>query len=204
MVVDPIIIQKLNVAALARSARSLGHRVATDARVVRSIASRQAAVGYHVGQAGHIGAAFRLRQPAYRVGIVGGYAAGGAVRSLAPRVAAARSRGAAIGASIRTGYNSSRALRGTVARDVSARRLPLAYALQAIRAERRGIRPGGPSRRGYWALAHALDRAPIATSIGANAGSVANRVERGVRAGRVWVHNARVSGGGFWRRLTGA
>lgn len=83
--------------------RAVSSGIASRARVAGHIASEQARVGYYVGRAGHIGAALRLSQPAYRAGIIGGYAARGAV--------GAANAGRRLGAAGRSYVNAARAAR---------------------------------------------------------------------------------------------
>lgn len=94
---DPSIIQKLNLIGAARAA---GGAIARRARVTSNIARQQAHIGYHVGRQGHIRAAFGLRHPPYRAGIVGGYAVRGA--------ASARDAGTRVGRGLRAGYAAGR------------------------------------------------------------------------------------------------
>lgn len=184
------IIQKINFLAIGRAVRSAARHTGQGARAGYRYARNPSLRRNLRTAVGHV-----VRSGAGAAGVAAGTITGRVVTAGARRIAAARARGASIGAGLRRGYSVARELRGT--RGVVTGNLPTAYARHVIRAERRGQRPGS-----YWALARSLDRAPVATNTGARVGLAANRAERGATAFRTWVRNARVAGGGFWRRNT--
>lgn len=94
-------------------------------------------------------------------------------------VARARAAGSRVGAGLRAGYGYGRAL---------GSRRPLSEMTPAVRAA---------FERSYNSGARA------SLGVGLIAGHRVRRTANGLSAGRVWVRNAAVAGGGFWRRLRG-
>lgn len=169
------VIQKLNLMGIARTARSVSRNLRHGARAGYRY-GRNPTGPRNLGTAvGHI-----MRSRAGAVGVTGGVTAARGVTLAAQRVANARAAGKRIGAGLRAGYGLSRA--------VSA-------------SGRRGLSPNSPAARAFMA-AHRLG-ARRSLAVGARAGIAQAHGEAAIRSGRVWVHNARVAGGGFWRRVTG-
>ena len=176
-VIPAEVIQKLNVFAAARA-------VASAARGARS-GVRNFAGGARVGlRAGYRSARTRrvanitVHNNAAESGAAFGGRAGLAAGRATNRIIRARAAGSRIGAGLRAGYGYGRAL--------GARR-PLSEMTPAVRAA---------FERSYASGARA--------SLGAGliAGHRVRRVSNGAAAFRTWVNNARVAGGGFWRRNT--
>lgn len=180
--IAPEVIQKINLLGAARSVRSAARNFGAGVRVGATHA-------YPVARAGgrdtlHV-VANRAGLAGVRTGIRVGVGAGHAVRVLAPRVAAARARASRIGASLRS-------------RRISPER---AQRIQngLDRAEARArARATALTRSGNTTYRRELGRVSLNSE-----GRGVRAVRGAVNAGRVWVHNARVAGGGFWRRLRG-
>lgn len=172
------LIQKLNIMGIARTARSVSRnlRQGTNAgyRYARDPMGNR---GRNLQTAvGHL-----IRSRAGAVGVTAGATAGRGVTVAANRIANARAAGKRVGAGLRAGYQYARA--STVSRAAQLRASRTVLAAQRMGAGRASLRTGA--------------RAGIAVNA-ANSASRAARV-----AGRTWVDNARVAGGGFWRRVSG-
>lgn len=169
------VIQKLNLMNIARQARSVSRNLRQGTNAGYRYA-RNPTGHRNLGTAvGHL-----IRSRAGAVGVTAGVTAGRVVIAAGNRVARARAVGKRVGTGLRAGYGLSRA--------VSA-------------AGRRGVGPNSPAAQAFMAAHRLGSRRSLA--VGARAGIAQAHVESGVRAGRVWVHNARVAGGGFWRRVSG-
>lgn len=166
------VIQKLNLMGIARAAR-------TQVRYAR----QGARAGYRyardpTGNRGRnlqtaLGHAFRSN--AGGVGMIAGATTGRGVTLAARRVAAARATGRRIGVGLRAGHGLARAV-----------------------ANGRSVSPNSTAARAFIAARAAGSRRSL--NVGVRAGIAHNYAERGARGLRTWVTNARVNGGGFWRR----
>ncbi len=168
------VIQKLNLMGIARTARSISRNFQHGARAGYRYARNPAGGTSYRNLQTAVGHIIRSRAGA--VGVTGGITAGRAVSASATRIARARIAGQRLGANARAGYGVIRSMRPGAARNLAAESTLTAASLAG-------------RMRG--------------TVVGARVGLAHNRAERAVGAARVWVHNRRVAGGGFWRRVAG-
>ena len=167
------IIRKINFMAIGRAVRSAARHTGQGARAGYRYARNPSLRRNLQTAVGHT-----VRSGAGAAGVAAGTISGRVVTAGARRIAAARARGARVGQGLRAGYGLSR----------------------AVTTSRNGISQNSPAARAFMAAHRAGARRSLA--VGARAGLAQARVERNAAAFRTWVRNARVAGGGFWRRNT--
>lgn len=167
------VIQKLNLMAIARNVQQASRYARQGARAGYRFA-RQPSIPRNLQTAvGHI-----VRSGPGAAGVAVGATAGRIVTAGANRIARARQAGRRVAMGLRAGYGLAREVGRVGTRRAQTSRAAEAWLRARSQGARRSLR------------------------IGEGAGIAASHAQHRARQLRTWVTNARVNGGGFWRRNT--